>query len=226
MNDVTIALTADNQLETLDGALSLLPTLTFTTANWSLPQTVTLRAVQDALNEGFHYSRITHRIVSSLSDFIGVTAGDVRLGLAASVNSDLGSRVTATVSGSEIVLDGPAFTFLAGNNVTAGTNVAAWADALVTLSGPIASGTTWTLRLNGVPYSYTADTDDVLADAAAGLAAEINNGEAYTVVPTGGIFSVQASYVCPPSLAELSSRISKSASGKLQVQITCPSSAW
>ena len=182
---VTIELTDDGQIETLDGALNALPTLTFNTGNWNTPQTVTVRAVQDTAKEGFHYSRISHRITSSLNDFIGVTADDVRNGLGAAVNRDLTSPVTAEVSGLEVIFSGPAFTFTAGANATIASSTRAFTDVTLALSGPVASGNIWAIRLNGVPYTYIADSDDTLLNVAQGLANDINYDAVYAVTLNG-----------------------------------------
>src|SRR5262249_42085730 len=160
-------------------------TLTFTPGDWFTPQTVTVRAVQDNAKEGFHYSRITHRITSSLDDFLGLTQDDVLRGLAARVNGDLASRLNASVSGQGLVLSGPAFVVPPGDQTDTTTGTRAWSTASLALTGPIASGTTWTVRLNDVPFSYTADMNDMLADAALGLAAAINTGTGYTATANG-----------------------------------------
>jgi hypothetical protein len=56
--DVTIAVATDRQT-------TVSPTsLTFTTANWNVPQTVTVTAVDDAVVEGVHTSTISHRTTS------------------------------------------------------------------------------------------------------------------------------------------------------------------
>ena len=84
--------------------------LTFMNSDWFVPQTVVVTADNDQLDEGFHYSRITHALASSvnLDAFFALTLSDVTLGLAAeirgddiaqfSVSEDAGAR-TITVSG-------------------------------------------------------------------------------------------------------------------------------
>jgi len=56
---VTVAATADGQV-TVNGASTV--SLVFTTSNWNVPKTVTVRAVDDTLVEGTHYGIITHTV--------------------------------------------------------------------------------------------------------------------------------------------------------------------
>ena len=69
-------------------------TLTFTTANWSSPQTVTVRAVNDSSAEGPHTSTISHTVSSSDSRFNGISIAD----LIASVADDDSIGITLTES--------------------------------------------------------------------------------------------------------------------------------
>ncbi len=68
----------DNVIVTLnsnDGQLSFdLPVLTFTSANWSTPQVVTVTAVNDSLVEGFHHSLISFSVASPAN---ATATGDV-----------------------------------------------------------------------------------------------------------------------------------------------------
>ncbi len=67
-------------------------TLTFTTGNWSSPQTVTVDGVSDALVEGFHTSTITHS--PSGGGYDGVTVDSVVANI-----TDAPPTVTVTESG-------------------------------------------------------------------------------------------------------------------------------
>lgn len=67
-SDVTVDLVNE------DGQLELEQTrLTFTSSNWDTPQTVRVIAADDAVNEGFHYGYIEHRVGSTQGD---VTVND------------------------------------------------------------------------------------------------------------------------------------------------------
>ncbi|MEA5624985.1 malectin domain-containing carbohydrate-binding protein [Nostoc sp. UHCC 0251] len=61
--DVTIKIGVDSQINTSKIAL------TFTSANWNIPQTVTVSAVNDILQEGTHFSSITHTVTSTDSSY-------------------------------------------------------------------------------------------------------------------------------------------------------------
>jgi hypothetical protein len=65
--DVTISLTPDNQITTDK------TTLTFTAANWNLPQTVTVAAANDTLTEGTHTSTISHSVSSADTNYNNLT---------------------------------------------------------------------------------------------------------------------------------------------------------
>lgn len=56
-------------------------TLTFTSANWDTPQTVTITAVADTLVENTKVSAITHSAVSSDSNYNGLTIGSVEVAI-------------------------------------------------------------------------------------------------------------------------------------------------
>jgi Big-like domain-containing protein/PKD domain-containing protein/Calx-beta domain-containing protein len=51
--------------------------LLFTSANWSVAQTVTVTAVNDVVVEGAHFSTIAHYAISGDSDYNGITISDV-----------------------------------------------------------------------------------------------------------------------------------------------------
>src|SRR3569833_411691 len=70
-NDVVITITGDSQLNITPS------TLTFTTFNWNLPQTVTVSAVDDGDIEGGHSATIAHSSSSSDVNYNGVTIGSV-----------------------------------------------------------------------------------------------------------------------------------------------------
>ena len=70
-DDVTISVTADDQTTVSPG------TLTFTPANWNVPQTVTVTAVDDPFPEGPHTSTLTHAATSMDVDYSGVSIRDV-----------------------------------------------------------------------------------------------------------------------------------------------------
>ncbi|MBE9257518.1 putative Ig domain-containing protein [Dolichospermum sp. LEGE 00246] len=73
--DVTINLAIGNQITTNK------TTLTFTTSNWNLPQTITVTAVDDKITEGTQTNTITHTTSSSDSNYNSLTIPTVNVGI-------------------------------------------------------------------------------------------------------------------------------------------------
>src|SRR6185295_3925297 len=72
--NVTIALSSSN---TAEGTISA-SSLTFTTANWNTPQTVTITGVNDAVDDGdVAYTVVTAAATSSDPNYSGRNASDV-----------------------------------------------------------------------------------------------------------------------------------------------------
>lgn len=72
--DVTIALNAGAQLTTSGN-------LVFTQANWNVPQTVTVSAVDDAVVEGNHAGSINHAVSSADAGYDGLAVTDVAVAI-------------------------------------------------------------------------------------------------------------------------------------------------
>lgn len=89
--DVTIGLSSDVPLE----GTSLIPSVVFTSANWSVPQTVTIEGVDDDVADG---SRVYHIVTGAASsadlDYNGINASDVAV--TNSDNDAVGISVTPT----------------------------------------------------------------------------------------------------------------------------------
>ncbi len=71
--DVTINLTNDNQV------VSNFASLTFTTANWNVPQTVIVTAVNDTIIEGTHNSFTQYTATSADADYNNIAIADVNV---------------------------------------------------------------------------------------------------------------------------------------------------
>lgn len=71
--DVTVTLTVDDQVTVGD------ETLVFTPESWDTPQTVSVTAVHDAVQEGDHEGTITHAVTSPDPRYAEATAGDVTI---------------------------------------------------------------------------------------------------------------------------------------------------
>ncbi|RJP41705.1 MAG: CRTAC1 family protein, partial [Phycisphaerales bacterium] len=78
-----VILTADPDTQTDLGAGPGQPvTLVFTSADWSSPQVVTVRAVNDAVVEDLHTSNITHSVASADAGFNGLVVSTVTVAIA------------------------------------------------------------------------------------------------------------------------------------------------
>jgi hypothetical protein len=73
--DVVVALAAGGQINL--GASEL----TFTAANWNVPQVVTVSAVDDAVFEGAHAALVQHLVASSDPAYDGLTVADVSVAI-------------------------------------------------------------------------------------------------------------------------------------------------
>lgn len=75
------------------------------------------------------------------------------------------------------------------------------------------NATVFTVRANGVDYTYTRKTDDTATQIAAGLAASINNGESYQASSNGSTVSLRSSSTVQGFSVSLSASLSWSRIG-------------
>ncbi len=99
-SDVTVTLTSDAQV-----SVGSTTTLTFTSANWNTLQTVSVTAVDDSVAEGSHTGTITHTVVSSDTNYNGISVSSVTANV--TDNDTAGVSVTES-SGSTAVTEGGA----------------------------------------------------------------------------------------------------------------------
>jgi len=86
--DVTVSITPDSQVTTSQASL------TFTSSDWSTPQSVTVTAVDDPVVEGAHTGTITHAASSTDPNFNGLSAASVTANI--TDNDSAGVMVTPT----------------------------------------------------------------------------------------------------------------------------------
>ncbi|UCF00069.1 MAG: hypothetical protein JSV82_03105, partial [Planctomycetota bacterium] len=98
---VTITVDPDVETEVNNNGAGNPFDLTFLTTNWSSLQTVTVKAIDDANEEGNHTSIITHSAVSSDNDYNGINIDDVVANV-----KDNDSPTTDDVANSDIVVSG------------------------------------------------------------------------------------------------------------------------
>ncbi len=196
--NVTIGITPDGQL----GA-SPAP-VTFTPLNWSVAQTVTVSAIDDAVAEGPHTGTITHTVTSSDSSYGGIpvspvtasiTDNDISIG--GSVTGLSGAGLVLQLNGANnlpIAANGP-FTFPA--TVTTGS-----AYAVTILTQPAGqscsvtngSGTAGSSNVTNVQVTCTSLVTlggTVTGLVGSGLVLQ-NNGGSSLAIATNGAFTFAA----------------------------------
>jgi predicted extracellular nuclease len=102
---VTITVTPDSQITTSAN------TFTFTTANWNIPQTVTVTAVDDAVVEGLHNGTISHTAASTDTNYNGISIPSVTASITdndvaiviTKIHDIQGSGSTAALSGVQTI---------------------------------------------------------------------------------------------------------------------------
>jgi hypothetical protein len=150
--DVVVSLTPGSQ------ATASVATLTFTPADWNIPQTVTLTALDDLVTEGSHTGAVTHTATSADPSYNGVVVADVVAGIAD--NETAGVLITPT-DGATAVGEGGAMDTYSVVLISKPT-----ADVTVTMAGlPQLSVTPLTLTFTpdnwNVPQTVTvAAVDD------------------------------------------------------------------
>jgi uncharacterized repeat protein (TIGR02543 family) len=82
-SNVTVSIAPNAQVTTSTSSV------TFTTANWNTPQSVTVTAVDDATTEGNHTGLITHTATSSDPSFNGISIGSVIVNITDNDNIEL-----------------------------------------------------------------------------------------------------------------------------------------
>ena len=99
--DVVITVTSQN---TSTGTTASPSPLTFTTANWDTPQTVTVTAVNDDQAEGAHTTTITHTASSADSNYNGKTFSNITVNI--TDNDSAGVTVTESAGSTDVTESG------------------------------------------------------------------------------------------------------------------------
>ncbi|NDE18469.1 hypothetical protein EBZ80_26540, partial [bacterium] len=131
---VTITLNSGSQLTVAPASL------VFTTANWNVPQTVSVSAVNDLTPEGSHTGTITHGAASADAQYNGLSI--------ASVQATIADNDTAVAKNEVISIP------------SSGT--ATPYPSTLTVSGMTAAVTNVRVSLNGFSHTYPDDVDVVL----------------------------------------------------------------
>ncbi|HKI93353.1 MAG TPA: hypothetical protein VJ986_13715, partial [Gaiellaceae bacterium] len=231
---VTYQAVSDGSTElSLDGTTwSHTVQLTFDASTWNTMRVVSVRAVDDNIAQGLHFSRITQGIdAADAANLYGLTAADVAAGIAAAVNGDSSGRFHADVSGSTVTVNGPAFTgaITAGGDTlsidSAASTPALTGSTTFTLSGTPTPGEVWKLTLNGADFAYGAQQGDGLDTIATALATSVGNGGSFTATATGTTLTVTPVGSAPYTAVLTTSSTSAPIAATTSTPATCPASA-
>lgn len=99
--DVTVTITSDTQVTTN------LVALTFTPADWNIPQSVTVMAVDDSMTENMHTSVISHTAISSDTNYNDITIASVTVTIG---DNDIPALITS-ISTADLTEGGEAVTY-------------------------------------------------------------------------------------------------------------------
>ncbi|MEW6157779.1 MAG: hypothetical protein AB1813_10120, partial [Verrucomicrobiota bacterium] len=128
------------------------PTLTFTSANWNVSQFVTVTAVDDAVREGLHYSRITHSVSSSDPEYHGIETAFVDVTI--TDDDAAGVVIRQTGGGTGVIeVNGP---------IIIGSGAVTGASGSTTLNGNFGFTVNDPLNLGSFRFTKTELIDNVL----------------------------------------------------------------
>lgn len=175
---VTVSIAPDAQLAT-----SPAPSLSFTTGDWNVPQSVTVTAANDAVAEGTHAGTITH--TASGGGYTGVTIASV----VATISDDDTAGVNIVQSGGTTeVTEGAAtdsYTLVLTSQPTAGVTITLTPDAQVSTPATVTFSTAdWNVPK---PVTVTAVDDAVFEGAHTGTVQHSASGGGYTGLAIGNL---------------------------------------
>lgn len=139
-----------------------MPTRTFTTSNWAVPQTVTVEAVDDSVSEGPHVASITHAVSSGDAAFNGLSIASVSVSI---IDNDAAGITVGggTVSVNEAGATTDTFHLVLTSQPTADVTISLAPDAQVTASP---AAVTFTASNWNTPQFVTiAAVDDMVDEA-------------------------------------------------------------
>lgn len=96
--DVTIAINPNSQVAVTPSSV------TFTTLNWDVPQSVTVSAINDGVAEGAHTGTIAHSVTSADSNYNGISVASVTVNITDGITSSSGTTRTVG-SGNGAIVD-------------------------------------------------------------------------------------------------------------------------
>jgi subtilisin family serine protease len=163
-------------------------TLTFTTTNWNVPQTMLISAVDDAIVEGLHTGLVTHTVTGGGYD--GLTVSTVTAGI---TDNDLPVVTISESGGSTSVTEGGAtdtYTVVLGRRPCADVTIIATPDSQVAVDNGRGGRTlTFTPADWSVPQTFTVSAvdDTVVEGPHTGTIAHAASGGGFTGVSIAGV---------------------------------------
>ncbi|MEM7183704.1 MAG: hypothetical protein AAF518_22540 [Spirochaetota bacterium] len=124
--DVTVTITNDSQVTLSSNSL------TFTTTDWNVAQTITITAVDDTFAEGLHTPSIHHSVSSSDSDYNSISVSNPSISI--TDNDISGVSITATDDSTNESGDTASYKVILGTAPTANVTVSITNDSQATLS--------------------------------------------------------------------------------------------
>ncbi len=154
--DVTVTIATGTQLT------AARTQLTFTPANWNVPQTVSIRAVQDGVSEGPHSAVITHALSSTDPAYQATGVTRVTVAIADAVTPTVTHSVAAGVVWTQPNLPVRGTAAPGSTVLVSATNVTT--NAVIAVSTVADSNGVWSLTLSGLSdgaYQLRAEADAI-----------------------------------------------------------------
>ena len=176
-----MTITPDAQVTANGGTTPIV--LTFDNVNWLVPQTITVAAVDDTLDEGDHSGLLTLMLVSDDTDYDALAVGPASIPI---VDNDNANHVVVI---NEILYD-PSPTYDANGDGTLSFSQDEFVEILNTSSQPVVIGDWVISDSSGTRYTFAPGTT-----LAAGQAIVVFGGGSVTDGLTNGLFGTSLAVV-------------------------------
>jgi hypothetical protein len=198
-DDVTISLLSDNTSEGTTSAASL----TFTTANWDSPQTVTVTGVDDTVSDGnITYHIVTGAAVSTDANYSGLTVADVTV---VNLDDEL-PEISVAVAPSSVTEDGAGtlvYTFTRSGDTTSAltVNFSVSGTATFTTDYGQTGAASFDATTGTVTFAAGSDTATVTLDPVPDTTAE-GDETAVLTVATGTGYTIGTAAAATGTIAD------------------------
>ncbi|MEG4917265.1 DUF4347 domain-containing protein, partial [Microcoleus sp. B7-D4] len=191
---VTITLTTGDQIEDL-------APITFTADNWNVAQTVTVKAVDDAVVEGAHSANLTHIVSSADTNYNGIVVPGVTVAI---TDNDVPPPVTSSLSPYQIDLKTGTITgapnqFISLVNTPTDSNADSWLEAVakINFDGKIKKAK-FIVEYDKTPSGWTVNLGDSASNNGYGGDASTNSRDAEMNIVDGNMSVYGNDYNTPP----------------------------